>query len=493
MMCFDRSAWGMFAVTGGILLTIQAGRAEAGAWLLGDGTTCMLSCCAQAVDTGSKHHGGVLRARELQSAVCEFEDQAHCQLDTGFYYFPSDRTQGIRRADDFRPEGNVINRICFEFGFFTANPPPECSDDPPVGDFEVRFYEDAFGFPGAELPDSVGAYFVMDKAEPKGVGSRTWRFSGLVNPPDGIQVTPGECHWIEITGEGGDCETWWVHSRDGNNYGVQDENYSYGEEDIRYGDVVFCIDTGIVPATEPGVDGGCGDIPSACCFHDGDCTQSSFSQCNAWNGYPIVYGDCDTPDLCPFPENDLCHIEEDPPNPDRPPTGAFAICEGDPARPELGAWIYWDGLTVETTLGMCEKWPGYPTGPHDFGLVCHPLEQDCTDPPNTPYTSNTCYPWGYNPDPPPPSVFDPAYECYADVDNRLASTDGPEAGGDCFGPGVNSFQADVWYTVTAPCEGFGIASMCEASEGFDSMLAVFGDHTDSPRCSLTTDENDDLL
>jgi hypothetical protein len=461
-----------------------------GGCLPADGTKMPLEQCTSE---GGDFAGGAICANSPCS-VCDFEDQAHCQLDTGIYIFPSDRQQGTRRADDFRAEGNVINRICFEFGFVTGNPPPECSDDPPVGGFEVRFYEDAFGFPGPELPESVasGGAITVDRAERKGFGLRTWRFSGLVNPPDGIQVTPGECYWIEITGEGAECQTLWVHSRDGNNYGMRDDNDTWGEEDMHDGDVVFCIDTGIVPATEPSVDGGCGAIPVACCFRDDTCRQLSFSQCSAWDGYPIVYGDCNTPDLCPFPKNDLCHIEEDPPNPNRPPTGAFAICEGDPARPELGAWIYWDGLTPETRLGMCEKWNGYPCC-LDFGQVCHPQEQDCTDPPNEPWGSNMCHPWGYNPVDPPASVFKPAYECYADVDNRLASTDGPESGWDCFGSGVNSFQADVWYTVTAPCEGFGIATMCEASTEYDSMLGVFGDHTDSPRCPSTGHDNDDLL
>jgi hypothetical protein len=495
-----------------------------------DGTKMTLSDC-ETVHNG-EFSGGVICANS-PCAVCEFEDPAHCQLDTGQYIFPSDRQQGTRRADDFRvplsgrQPGAVtsIVRICFEFGFITDNPPPECSDDPPRENFEVHFYEDDNGFPGAELSDSVDADFELEKAEPKGVGLRTWRFSGTVNGDDGIAVTEGECYWISITGMGTDCQTLWVHSRDGNNYGLRDDNDTWGEEDIRDSDVVFCIDTGIVRGVNPPIDGGCGPIPVACCFRSRDCIQISYAQCTTWGGYPVVNGICfecegsglacdpdagGPPDgdcapgtgpcvlTCPFPDNDRCYVPLDPenPDPDRPPNNAEVICAGTqetaPAcSGEPGQWCYYDGETPETRLGICEKWDGWPAGPVDFGQVCHPLDQTtCTDPPNIPYTNNMCYPWGYDP---AGSDFERAYECYADVDNRLASTDGPEAGGDCFGSGVNSFKADVWYTITAPCRGHIQIGMCTAESEYDSMLAVFGDHTRVPRCPTTGPDNEDLL
>jgi hypothetical protein len=193
----------------------------------------------------------------------------------------------------------------------------------------------------------------------------------------------------------------------------------------------------------------------------------------------------------PPPGNDDCHIGEDPPDPNRPPTGAFTICAGDPDHPELGEWLYYDGLTPLTRLGICEKWPGYPETPPDFGQVCYPLDQtSCTDPPNIPYTNNMCFPWGYDP---VESELKPAYECYVGTDNQTASTDGPTAAGDCLGSGENSFRADVWYTVTAPCTGKAIIDMCTALGEYNSMLAVFGDHTNNPRCPSIGDDNLDLL
>jgi hypothetical protein len=444
-----------------------------------------------ACDTvGGDYHGG-LTCPAGPCAVCESEDSAHCQLGTGYFPWRSDRNWSTRLADDFRPTGNIINRVCFEFGFGSVHPPPNCADDPPSDNFEVRFYEDAFGIPGAELLFSPGPVTV-DRRERKDPDSSIWRFSAPIEP--GVQVIPGDCYWMEITGMGNRCSTYWVESVDGNNYGMRDRYIygPYGPEDAIDSDVAFCIDTGIVPATEPGIDGGCGGIPVACCLRDYTCQQLDYQQCTEAGSLPFVYGDCSTPDLCPFPRNDYCHIEEDPPNPDRPPTGAFTICEGDPERPELGEWIYWDALTPETRLGECEKWPGYPAGPVDFGQVCYPLDQtSCTDPPNIPYGNNICWPWGF--DSGGQSNFQPAYECFVDTSNRWALTDGPTAGGDCFGSGVNSFRADVWYTVTAPCTGKAIVEMCDAAMIYDSMLGVFGDHTDNPRCPQTGPDNEDLL
>ncbi|MFQ5589776.1 MAG: hypothetical protein ACE5HE_01305 [Phycisphaerae bacterium] len=429
------------------------------------------SCAALNGD----YHGGVTCANQ-PCAVCDFEDQAHCQLDTGIYIFPSDRNQGVRAADDFRPQDSPIRRVCFNFGFITEDPPPECSDDPPRDAFEIHFYEDAFGVPGTRLVDSPGPVNV-DRAEPI-PSFRTWNFSAPVGGATGVAVTPGECYWIEITG-GGDahCSTLWTHSVDGNNYRMRDDNASYGYEDIRDSDVVFCIDAGIVVPTQPGINGGCGNIPVACCMRDQTCVQTGFRECSDLAGYGIPYGTCGvTP--CPFPQNDLCHIEETPSNPDRPPTGAFEICTGDPAHPELGSWTYYDGSDANNRLGQCAAWPGDA----GFGEICHPLAQDCGDPPNDPPGSNPCFPHQFE-----------AYECYATTDNRLAGTDGPDAGGDCSSSGPTSMQADVWYKVTAPCRGEAVITMCGAPSEYDAMLAVFGDHSANPRCPTTGGDNGDLL
>jgi hypothetical protein len=291
--------------------------------------------------------------------------------------------------------------------------------------------------------------------------------SGPLNDPDGIEVISGDCYWIEVTGDGdGNCQVLWTHSVDGNNFRLRDDNESFGPEDIREGDVVFCVDVGMRRGAEVGVDGGCGEVPAACCFRDETCQDAGFLECADWGGYPVVYGDCATPGICPLPPNDLCDGDAD-----GLPDAHLEICAGE--------WIYYDGRTLGNRLGECENWPG-KGGPGSifYGAICHPNLQDCTDPPS----DNVCFPH-----------FNGAYECNVDVDNRLASTDGPIAGGDCFASGVYSFQADVWYTITAPCRGQAIITMCHAGAEFDSMLAVFSDHTNSPACPGSGDDNEQLL
>ena len=56
-------------------------------------------------------HGGWITCADQPCPLCEFEDQAHCQLDTGRGLFPSDRNLGTRHADDFRPGSTFMRRM----------------------------------------------------------------------------------------------------------------------------------------------------------------------------------------------------------------------------------------------------------------------------------------------------------------------------------------------------------------------------------------------
>ncbi len=416
------------------------------------------------------YHGGV-RCADRPCATCEFNmigsqiDNVHCQGDTGQYIFPSDRFQGTRRADDFRPQDSPIRRVCFGFGYLTDEQ-EECTDDPPEDDFHIRFYEDAFGFPGTELDASPGPV-VIDHKEPI-PATRTWQFSAAVSAPRGVEVTPGECYWLEITGMGDDdCSTLWVHSVDGNNYGMRDDNDSYGPEDVRENDVVWCIDAGIVVPTEPGTNGGCGDIPVACCKRDATCEQMGFRACSDLGGYGSPYSTCGE-FACPDPPNDVCDTDGD-----GTPDGAARICEGDPEHPEWGEWRYWSGNPGDQ-LGQCNDWPGAA----GFGQICNPQLQDCREPSTTECLPHG-YEWGYR----------PAYECYATTDNRLASTDGPVGGGACGSD--NALQADVWYLITAPCCGRAVVTMCDAPSEYDAMLSVYGNDGADLECPGSN--NEDLI
>ncbi len=417
---------------------------------------------------GGDYHGGV-RCADGPCAICEFNmigsqiDHDHCQGDTGRYLFTSDRFQGTRRADDFRPLNSPIRSICFVFAYLTDSG-GECADNAPEDDFHIEIYEDAFGFPATLVPDSPGGV-VIDGPEQIPT-LRTWQFHAAVNPPDGVMVVPGECYWLEITGLGDDeCSTLWAHSVDGNNYGLRDDNGDWTAEDIRHNDVVFCVDAGIIAATIPGTNGGCGDIPVACCTRldaPDDCSQTTFNLCSNAGNFGFPYSTCGSFE-CPDPPNDLCTLD---PSGFGPPDGANHVCTGDPKFPELGVWTYWSG-DVGDQLGQCDDWPGSA----GFGQVCNPQTQDCREP-----STATCMPHSVK-----------AYECWFDGDNRLASKDGPVAGGMCE---HGTMQADVWHKITAPCDGRAVVTMCDGQWLYDAMLSVYGDGTPNMQCP---DDNRDLI
>jgi len=397
--------------------------------------------------------------------VCPIEDQAHCQsAATGQFLFPSDRLLGIRRADDFRPTGSTISQVCF-FPCFVGNGFGfECSaeGETPPDDYILKIYEDDFGIPGplaAGIPvDGLSLTIDAKANSDPGGGSRCWRYSAPVAPPLGITVTPNDCYWLEITGLGdvraeGTCTVYWLSSRDGNDYAVSDDNGIYEVNDIPHwfgrGDQAFCLDAGLFGATNPptSLDGGCGDVPVACCHPGGTgaiCVDGqTFLECvgppNAPNVDVVVLPYLSCADVaamggCPQPPNDLCE------------NAIFPIeCQN---------------LAPIATPGYCTSdcygW---------FPAACD--RSQGTAPSHTCPLCGDCVALFPN---------QSAYACKFDTDNRLAGTDGP-LGTSC--AGFNRFQADVWYQYVAPCTGYMTVSMCKWNY-YDSVLQIFGDHT--PTC-----------
>jgi len=437
--------------------------------------------------------------------VCCFEDAQHCQRTTGEQIFSADRAHGLRLADDFRapPGGGVIDRVCYLHAYV---PPQggECADDPPDDDLVIRFYEDAFGLPGTELPNSPGDNATWDARETQ-PGFRTWRYSAPIDP--GVQVDSEACYWIETSGFGRpDCKVHWVESRDGNNYHVRDDSRltgaaGWGYEDIAGSDLTFCIDIGITPATIPWKDGGCGDIEVACCRRDHSCTEGTVSTCLPYGGLFIPIGvgyphESCADVTCPVPPNDECENAE--PICQNVCTYAVAnedcIGAGDPAGCCTGAGSgTCNRLSSRWTCNvdddcpypdLCLPWATDPDNGYcvnadllDDGPVCSRSARDCVD-------DSSCRPY---PD-------GDVYRCFAYADNRLAWTDGPTTAGDCFGSGADSFQADVWHKITAPCTGALVIDHCRSEWGSDWMLAVFGDGgTQFADTACPIDDNTDLI
>ncbi len=141
---------------------------------------------------------------------------------------------------------------------------------------------------------------------------------------------------------------------------------------------------------------------------------------------------------CPVAPNDICENAE-------------AICGGQSA---------------EQGLGRCAE------GEDVFGVgqVCDVFLQDCAD-------EVACLPVDETAE---------AFRCHVATDTRLASTDGPQAGGDCAESGVESFQVDVWYEYVAPCSGTMTVQMCQSGL-YDSMLALYGTNESGEACPCPED------
>ncbi len=199
---------------------------------------------------------------------------------------------------------------------------------------------------------------------------------------------------------------------------------------------------GEVPFRETQFNAGCDaesplPIAGACCGAGSPpvCTEvTSISDC-AFEDVFIPGFDCEqvasTFGGCPVPGNDDCAT-------------SHRICPGHDSDPDVGT---------------CGEVP-------DTGLafqLCSLTAQDC--PIGVP-----CVP------------ADPgAFRCRVFADNRLATTDGPPAAGECEPSGPDSFQADVWFEYMAPCSGALSIRMCDGTL-YDSMLAVYGSHEPSGAC-----------
>ena len=146
---------------------------------------------------------------------------------------------------------------------------------------------------------------------------------------------------------------------------------------------------------------------------------------------------------CPVPRNDTCENAE-------------RAC---------------DGQRAESGLGRCAA----AEGSFGAGQVCDVFLQDCAD-------DVACVP-----------VDEPVetFRCTVPTDTRLATTDGPQAGGDCVVSGVDSFQVDVWVQYVAPCSGTMTVQMCQSGL-YDAMLGVFGTNEPGGAC-VCPEDNADLL
>ena len=241
----------------------------------------------------AQYFGGTLCADD-PCPVCEIDDDANCQRDTGSFIVQIDRAvwtppdQVDRWADDISPTTTgPLDRVCWWPAFFNPDMGTECSTpgEQPPDDWQLRIYNDANGFPGAEI--GVAQTIIPDATVSLGDTSRVWQYSAPVTSPPVLMA--GTCYWIEITGAGegpGGCRTYWALSADGNSYSVNDLDNTYGPEDVVTEipvnppdpavDLSLCISNGL---------DNCGVFLGACCNPDLTCDDGvSSAACDAAGG-----------------------------------------------------------------------------------------------------------------------------------------------------------------------------------------------------------------
>lgn len=176
----------------------------------------------------------------------------------------------------------------------------------------------------------------------------------------------------------------------------------------------------------------CPPVLGICCLPDRECVQHlELADCESQGGV-FVFDETCTTFPCLSPPNDDCADAEE-------------VC----APPQF-----------DPDVGTCT---GDPTEP------CSLTDQDCSD-------GSACVP-----------LFVEEFRCRVPTDNRLATTDGPPAGGACAASGENAFQADVWYTYVAACSGRLIVRMCDEPR-YDAMLAVYGNDEPGTECPCPADD-----
>ncbi|MGB0715317.1 MAG: hypothetical protein ACPGXK_05530 [Phycisphaerae bacterium] len=260
------------------------------------------------LDNAEGQYLGGVRCADDICPMCDIEDEANCQSNTGSFIVQIDRAvwntpdQVERWADDFMPTTNgPMDRICWWPAFFNPFFGNECAilAAQPEDNWQLRIYEDGGGYPGAE----IGSAQTIDPDSKVSLGTftRVWLFSAPVPTPP--MLVADTCYWIEITGEGDGlegCRTYWALSGDGNSYSVQDFNNSYGPEDVVSEvasdpnvDLSFCIPNGLEQ---------CGPFSGACCSPDLSCEDNvDLATCEGSGGVWIAGASCDDVDVCPIP------------------------------------------------------------------------------------------------------------------------------------------------------------------------------------------------
>ena len=207
---------------------------------------------------------GLLDPLCSQSANCQPPNHAAADI--------SNRTD-FRIADDFRPESNgSITQICW-WGIYKQDG-MDCLDATVTDSFEIKYCTDAGSVPSnicTTFKQSDGTLTVTGPTQTADVvflSTAEFAFSATHAP---FPVGAGQCYWVEITNDTGDCVWSWEVSAEGGDWAMVDGSSAGPPDGHELGaflshDLAFCVDT-ILSS-----DSACGPPDNAACPHESqDC------------------------------------------------------------------------------------------------------------------------------------------------------------------------------------------------------------------------------
>ena len=171
----------------------------------------------------------------------------NCQDRDRWDALASNRTKSVV-ADDFTPAvDGAISGICW-WGTYADD---SGRDGSAPDSFEVRYYVDDGGLPGALL---AGPFFQAQSTLSVQGPTRTYQLLGDVDREyeymathEPVLVAAGACYWIEISNELPGAGSWlWEMAPPGNGRAVQDGSGTaspdgYDPHDALIGDLAFCL------------------------------------------------------------------------------------------------------------------------------------------------------------------------------------------------------------------------------------------------------------
>ncbi|MGD2110995.1 MAG: hypothetical protein PVI86_16585, partial [Phycisphaerae bacterium] len=226
------------------------------------------------------------------------EPEENCQPRDAWDAWTSDRTEYFV-ADDFTPAvSGEVTGICWwgiYLGEENALPPPDA--------FEVAYYVDEDGLPGAPVAlfsQSAGTLTVEGPTRTYQLLADTdieYEYKATHAP---VPVSAGQCYWVEITNSLTGSRSWlWEVASTGNGRAVQDGRThapadGYDERDARPADLAFCLD---VPLGDPQA---CRPIP------ENDACADSLSISEGETFFDTTGASTDGPDHRCLPSAECC-------------------------------------------------------------------------------------------------------------------------------------------------------------------------------------------